>query len=95
MPSLTETSSLATMEAMSTGLPVITTPVGHMRNYVEDNYNGFTCSTIAEEKKANPNVGLHITKENFLASEAKKKRPYPKRFDIAVPANMKCGKVDK
>jgi glycosyltransferase involved in cell wall biosynthesis len=42
MPSLTETSSLATMEAMSTGLPVITTPVGHMKNYVEDNYNGFT-----------------------------------------------------
>jgi glycosyltransferase involved in cell wall biosynthesis len=30
------------MEAMSTGLPVITTPVGHMKNYVEDNYNGFT-----------------------------------------------------
>ena len=44
MPSLTETSSLATMEAMSTGLPVITTPVGHMKNYVEDNYNGFTFS---------------------------------------------------
>ena len=42
MPSLTETSSLATMEAMSTGLPVITTPVGHMKNYVENNYNGFT-----------------------------------------------------
>ncbi len=42
MPSLTETSSLATMEAMSTGLPIITTPVGHMKNYVEDNYNGFT-----------------------------------------------------
>ena len=44
MPSLTETSSLATMEAMSTGLPVITTPVGHMKNYVENNYNGFIFS---------------------------------------------------
>jgi glycosyltransferase involved in cell wall biosynthesis len=41
MPSLTETSSLATMEAMSTGLPVIATPVGHMKNYVEDGFNGF------------------------------------------------------
>lgn len=41
MPSLTETSSLATMEAMATGLPVITTPVGHMKNYIDENYNGF------------------------------------------------------
>jgi len=41
MPSLTETSSLATMEAMATGLPVIVTPVGHMKNYVQEGYNGF------------------------------------------------------
>lgn len=41
MPSLTETTSLSTMEAMAIGLPVITTPVGHMKNYVEENYNGF------------------------------------------------------
>ena len=41
MPSLTETSSLSTMEAMVTGLPVVVTPVGHLKNYVEENYNGF------------------------------------------------------
>ncbi|MBC8444421.1 glycosyltransferase family 4 protein [Candidatus Woesearchaeota archaeon] len=41
MPSLTETSSLATMEAMATGLPVIATPIGHMKNYIDENYNGF------------------------------------------------------
>ena len=41
MPSLTETSSLSTMEAMVTGLPVISTPVGHLKNYIEENYNGF------------------------------------------------------
>ena len=29
--------------------------------------------------------------ENIL-NESKKERPYPKRFDVAVPANMKCGK---
>ena len=44
--------------------------------------------------RSNPNVGLHITKENFILNESKKERPYPKRFDIAVPANMKCGKMD-
>lgn len=41
LPSLTETSSLATMEAMSCGLPVIATPVGAIKDYIEDGVNGF------------------------------------------------------
>jgi glycosyltransferase involved in cell wall biosynthesis len=40
MPSLTETTSLATLEAMSTGLPVIVTKVGFMKKYVVKNHNG-------------------------------------------------------
>ncbi len=40
LPSLTETSSLSTMEAMSVGLPVVVTPVGSVRNYVVDGKNG-------------------------------------------------------
>ncbi len=40
MPSFHETSSLATMEAMSTGLPVIVTPVGNIREYVVHKKNG-------------------------------------------------------
>ncbi|MBI5390662.1 glycosyltransferase family 4 protein [Candidatus Woesearchaeota archaeon] len=40
LPSLTETSSLATMEAMSCGIPVITTKVGMVKNYVEEGRNG-------------------------------------------------------
>ena len=62
--------------------------------YPGHNYNGFTCSTIAEEKKSNPNVGLDIKKEDFILNESKKERPYPKRFDVAVPANMRCGKIE-
>ena len=62
--------------------------------YPGHNYNGFTCSTIVEEKKSNPNIGLHISKEEFIDSEAKKERPYPKKIDIAVPLNLLCGKVD-
>ncbi|MEM4239569.1 MAG: glycosyltransferase [Candidatus Woesearchaeota archaeon] len=41
LPSLTETSSLATMEAMSCALPVIATPVGSIKEYIEDGVNGF------------------------------------------------------
>ncbi len=40
LPSLTETSSLATMEAMAVGLPVVVTPVGNIREYVIDGKNG-------------------------------------------------------
>lgn len=40
MPSLTETTSLATLEAMSAGLPVIATKVGFIQKYIIKNYNG-------------------------------------------------------
>lgn len=40
MPSLTETSSLATMEAMSTGLAVVATPVGSIPEYIAHGKNG-------------------------------------------------------
>lgn len=41
LPSLTETTSLATLEAMSCGVPVIATPVGRVVEYVENNLNGY------------------------------------------------------
>ncbi len=40
MPSLTETTSLATLEAMACGLPVIVTKVGFMKEYIKKDYNG-------------------------------------------------------
>lgn len=40
MPSMTETTSLATLEAMATGLPVIATKIGYMQSYIVRNYNG-------------------------------------------------------
>jgi glycosyltransferase involved in cell wall biosynthesis len=41
LPSLTETSSLSTMEAMSCGLAVVSTPVGYTKRYIKENYNGY------------------------------------------------------
>ncbi len=71
MPSLTETTSLATLEAMATGLPVIVTPVGFMKNYVVNNHNGIFCSrnspdTLAakvEQLLANPALRSRLGKE--------------------------------
>ncbi|MCP3682445.1 MAG: glycosyltransferase family 4 protein [bacterium] len=41
LTSLTETSSLSTMEAMSCGIPPICTKVGYIKEYIQDGYNGF------------------------------------------------------
>ena len=40
LPSLTETTSLATLEAMSCGVPPVATPVGRITEYIEHNFNG-------------------------------------------------------
>ncbi len=40
LPSLTETIPRTTLEAMSTGIPVITTPVGCMKDCIKDSENG-------------------------------------------------------
>ena len=40
LPSLTETIPRTTLEAMSTGIPIITTPVGCMKDCIKDSENG-------------------------------------------------------
>jgi len=40
LPSLTETTSLSTMEAMAVGLPVVVTKVGYLKEYIKPKYNG-------------------------------------------------------
>jgi glycosyltransferase involved in cell wall biosynthesis len=40
LPSLTETTSISTLEAMSCGLPVVVTPVGFIRRYIKEGKNG-------------------------------------------------------
>jgi len=41
LPSLTETTSLSTMEALASGVPAITTPVGRLSEYIQNNVNGY------------------------------------------------------
>jgi len=40
LPSLTETTSLATIEAMACKLPVVVTKVGYIKEYIKDRHNG-------------------------------------------------------
>ncbi|MBI5398938.1 glycosyltransferase family 4 protein [Candidatus Woesearchaeota archaeon] len=63
LPSLTETTSLTTMEAMSCGLPVVVTPVGYIANYVRHRVNGFLFPTQNVDR-------LEITLRNLIDDKA-------------------------
>lgn len=59
--------------------------------YPAHDYAGMTVSTIGEEKHFNPRLQLP-TKEAFIELMNNLNLPYPKMFDVAVPANLKCGR---
>jgi len=59
--------------------------------YPGHDYNGRTCSTIGEEKKYNPRIFIGQTKEAFAEIMNNLNLPKPKKLDIAVPANLRCG----
>jgi sulfur dioxygenase len=61
--------------------------------YPAHNYKGETSSSISEEIDFNPRVGGGKTKEEYVVIMKNLKLGDPKKLKIAVPANMKCGKV--
>lgn len=59
--------------------------------YPGHDYKGHTHSSIEMEKKFNPRIGLDKSKIDFVKIMNDLKLDYPKKMDIAVPANMACG----
>ena len=52
-------------------------------------YKGRTSSTVADERATNPR--LTKPKQEFIDLMAGLGLPYPKKIDVAVPANLVCG----
>ena len=59
--------------------------------YPGHDYQGRTQSTVANEKANNPRLGYEKTKDEFVEIMANLNLAYPKKFDVAVPANMRGG----
>jgi glyoxylase-like metal-dependent hydrolase (beta-lactamase superfamily II) len=57
-------------------------------------YRGRTTSTVEEERSGNARLGGGRTAEEFAAIMAALELPRPKKIDLAVPANRRCGVVD-
>jgi glyoxylase-like metal-dependent hydrolase (beta-lactamase superfamily II) len=58
--------------------------------YPAHDYAGMTVSTIGEEKHFNPRLQVN-TEGTFVELMNNLNLPYPKMFDLAVPANLRCG----
>ena len=54
-------------------------------------YQNRHVSTVDQERERNPRLGCGKTLEEFIAIMENLNLPYPKRIDIAVPANRLCG----
>jgi sulfur dioxygenase len=62
--------------------------------YPAHDYKGRTSSTIGAEIDSNPRLGKDKTKNEFIEIMANLNLSYPKKIDVAVPANMRCGVPD-
>lgn len=62
--------------------------------YPAHDYNGRFKSTIGAELDTNPRLGKDKTKDEFVDIMANLNLSYPKKIDVAVPANLRCGVPD-
>jgi len=55
-------------------------------------YHGLTATSVAEEKAYNPRLGGNISEADFAGYMHNLGLPHPRQIDVAVPANMLCGR---
>lgn len=62
--------------------------------YPAHDYKGFTSSSIGIEKKYNSRLNEKRSLEDFVQIMADLKLSPPKKLDVAVPANLKLGRIE-
>ncbi len=55
-------------------------------------YCGRTMSSVGEERAYNPRIGGHADERDFVGFMENLNLPHPKQIDVAVRANLRCGK---
>lgn len=62
--------------------------------YPAHDYAGRTVTTVAEEKRWNPRIGGEASESDFAGYMQNLGLPHPKSIDVAVPANLQCGRPE-
>jgi glyoxylase-like metal-dependent hydrolase (beta-lactamase superfamily II)/rhodanese-related sulfurtransferase len=57
-------------------------------------YSGRTMSSVAEEKAHNPRIGGNADERDFVGFMENLHLPHPKQIDLALPANLRCGRPE-
>src|SRR5579863_9609574 len=60
--------------------------------YPGHDYRGLTVTSVDEERRFNPRLGGELSEDDFTGYMRNLGLPHPKLMDIAVPANLKCGR---
>lgn len=61
--------------------------------YPGHDYHGRVFSTVGEEKQFNERLNLSINKAAFVEIMNRRKIPRPAKMDIAIPVNMRAGRM--
>ena len=67
----------------------------HCLLYPGHDYRGLTCSSVAEEKMYNPRLAEAIGEGDFVGYMTNLGLAHPKQMDLAVPANLRCGRPER
>ena len=62
--------------------------------YPGHDYRGLTATSVAEEKAFNPRLGGQLNQTDFVGFMDNLGLDHPKKMDIAVPANLQCGRPE-
>jgi sulfur dioxygenase len=63
--------------------------------YPAHDYRGLTATSVAEERRFNPRLGGEIGEADFVGYMTHLGLPHPKLIEIAVPANLRCGRPEQ
>jgi len=63
--------------------------------YPGHDYRGLTVTSVGEEKAYNPRLGGDLSENDFAGYMQALKLAHPKKIDVAVPANLQCGRPGK
>ena len=62
--------------------------------YPAHDYRGLTVTSVREERHFNPRLGGETGEADFAGYMKNLRLAHPKKIDVAVPANLKCGQPE-